>query len=471
MRKIRSRNVWLALYLAAFLGQGTAFAAKFQAVGNTDENHRATPNKQGEAVVTFDNLPTKMSFCLPGHIKMFTENGIPYMNGATETYIPSEGFHEGASYEPWNDTENKYSRMWIESQSDARIVVRHRCALIKGDKICHQEEKRVAPYGPGNWTDEWYVFHPDGTYVRRIKIWTAVARDSGSHFSGKKWPYELEGMYLWWIGEKPHGDTVSDHVEDEMITLIRMNGEHKSFNMKPYPLEVNQHDRMNEIYGDFRDANIHVINTKSKYRPWRMGRPSQGLLMSPYVPVHPMTQLVPSFPEGSGRRKPYMMAGLGQMNYRDFWKLEDDSFSEVWLNGWTNSKDPVDELVAIAHSWQEAPKMVSDDGDGITLHGYDIGERAYLLEASSSQGARLKIAASSESPIVNPMFLVNGWGADKPRLTIDGKEIPKSGDFRFGHYKTLVLQDGRKWENVLAVWAKINATKETAFTIRSANRP
>ena len=471
MKPIRSTNVWPVLCLAAFLGQSPTFAAKFKAIGNTNETHRATPYRQREVVVTFDTLPTVMSFDLPGYIKMYTENGIPYINGATETYIPSEGFHEGASYEPWNDKENRYSRMWIESQNDARIVVRHRCALIKGNKICHQEKKQVAPYGPGNWTDEWYVFHPDGTYVRRIKLWTAVARDSGSHFSGKKWPYELEGMYLWWMGEKPHGGVVSDHLEDEMITLIRMNGEHKSFNVKPYPLEVNQFDRMNEIYGDFRNANIHVINTKSQYRPWRIGRPSQGLLMSPYVPVHPMTQPVPSFPAGSGRGKPYMVAGLGQMTYRDFWKLEDDSFSEVWLNGWTNSKDPVPELVTIARSWQDAPKMFSAGGNGIKLHGYDVGERAYLLETPSSQGARLRIAASSESPIVNPMFLVNDWGADEPRLTIDGKQIPRSGDFRFGRYKTLEFQDGRKWKNVLAVWARINATKETAFTIRSAKRP
>ncbi|MDP6525604.1 MAG: hypothetical protein QGH15_15420 [Kiritimatiellia bacterium] len=466
MKKTCSTNVWTALYLAAFLGQSPALAARFEATGNTDETHRPAPHKQGEVVVTFDALPTRMSFDLPGHIKMYTENGIPYINGAAETYITSEGIHEGASYESWNDKDNKYSRMWIESQNEARIVVRHRCALIKGDKICHQEKRKVAPYGPGNWADEWYIFHPDGTYIRRVKIWSAVARESGRH-GAAKYPYELEGMYLWW-GAPCRGKMASDHLEDDMITLIKMDGAHKTIDLKPYPLEVKEYQGMMRAYGEFKDANIHVINTKSKYRPWRMGRWSRSLRITPYVPVHKLVQLVPCFPPDTTRDSGYSVAGLGQMNWDDFWEQTDDSMSEVWLNGWTNSENPVDELVAIARSWQEAPDMVSAAGIGIKLHGYDIGERAYLLEAASSQGARLKIAASSESPIVNPMFLVNGWGADRPKLTIDGKEFPKGGDFRFGHYKNLILQDGRKWENALAVWARINVTKETVFTINSA---
>ena len=58
---------------------------KFMAVGNSDPKHQARPHKQGEVVVTFDTMPTRVSFDLPGHIKLITENGIPNTNGATET--------------------------------------------------------------------------------------------------------------------------------------------------------------------------------------------------------------------------------------------------------------------------------------------------------------------------------------------------------------------------------------------------
>jgi hypothetical protein len=455
--------------LEALVGPRNVQAATFEARGNKDERHAAPPHKEGEVVVTFDTLPTRMRFDLPGHILMFTENDIPYMNGATETYMPGEGVHEGASYESWNDTKNKYSRMWIESQNDARIVVRHRCALIKGNTIVHSDKPKVAPYGPGNWTDEWYIFHPDGTYIRRVKIWNAVAKESGRH-GAAKYPYELEGMYLWW-GTPCKGKLASDHLEDGLITLIKMDGTHTTINFKPYPVAMNDFGAMYRAYGKFKDANIHVINTKSEYRPWRMGRSSRTVRISPYVPVHNLVQLAPCFPPGTSRKSGYSVAGLGQMNWADFWKTTDTSMSEVWLNGWTNTKDPADELVAIARSWQEAPEMAASPNNGIELYGYEVGERAYLLKALSSKGAHLELLASSDSPLVNPMFLINQWGQSKPRLFVDGKEIRHGKDFRYGTYKTLTLEDGRTWENVLAVWVQYTATDKTKVSIRTGAGP
>ena len=244
---------------------GQAHAQRFQAMGNTKATLQPPPDAKGWVIVTFEGTRAHMSFDLPGHIKLITENGIPYTNGATETYITEEGFREGASYESWNDKDNRYSRMWIESQNEARIVVRHRCALVKGDKICHQEKPQVAPYGPGNWTDEWYVFHPDGTHIRRIKIWSAVAREAGRR--GAKYPYELEGMYLWW-GNPCRGMTASDHLEDGVITLIKMNGEHKTISLNPYPLGINEHHKMSRVYGDFRAASYKILELEDG-RQWK----------------------------------------------------------------------------------------------------------------------------------------------------------------------------------------------------------
>jgi len=468
-RTIRSQALRAAIWLAAALCcTAQAQTPKFEATGNTDPDHRPAPWHKGEVVVTFDSMPTSVSFDLPGHIKLITENGIPYTNGATETYITSEGFHEGASYESWNDKDNKYSRMWIESQNDARIVVRHRCALINGNKICHQDKRKVAPYGPGNWTDEWYTFHPDGTHTRRIKIWSAVARQAGRH--GAKYTYELEGMYLWW-GEPCRGKMASDHLEDGVITLIKMDGSHKTIDLKPYPLKKNEYSRMAGVYGRFSDANIHVINTKSKYRPWRMGRWSPTLSVTPYVPVHKLVQLVPCFPPSTTRSSGYSVAGLGQMNWGEFWKLTDTSMSEIWLNGFTTSREPAKELAALARSWQNAPKMTVTRSNGIVARGYSIGDRAYLIDATKPERSKVvhvTISASRQSPIFNPAFLINNWGTKRAKLEVNGTAIPRGKDFRLGLYRTLDIENGRTWTNVLVVWARLTSAKPTRFTIRPA---
>ena len=465
---------------------GQAHAQKFKAMGNTSPRHQPPPHARGEVIVTFEGTKAFMSFDLPCYVKMVTENGIQYINGATETYI--DGFAEGQSYEVWNDRENVYSRFWIESQNDARIVVRHRNALVRDGKIAHAKQRRVSPYGPGEWTDEWFVFHPDGTYTRRVKVYTPAAATS------QPWPaqpvsrsisrtgglpevsvHELEGMYL--VGGKP-GVLVEDELERKGLTLIKMDGSSKDISFVPYPLRLNASGKeMYHAYGGFRHANIHVINTKSKWRPFRIGRPNKFfdgaphflLLMTPYKPVHPLTDLVPSFPAGATRQKGYYIAGLGQMSYTRYWQVTKDTISEIWLNGFTTSREPAKELAALARSWENAPTARLLGETGATVHGYDLAERAFLVAlkpGTQPKTVTLDISASADSPVVNPAFLMNNWGTRNAELDINGSAVPRGKNFRLGHYTTLGLEDGRVWQDVLIVWAKVNSAKPTRFTIR-----
>ncbi|MFC1805444.1 hypothetical protein ACFL09_00500 [Planctomycetota bacterium] len=479
---------WPVLLTVVLCCLGQARAGEFRATGNTDPEHRAAPWHKAEVVVTFDVMPARMSFDLPCYVKMVTENGISYINGATETYI--DGFEEGQSYEVWNDQQNVYSRFWIESQNDARIVVRHRNALVRNGEIAHARQRKVSPYGPGEWTDEWFIFHPDGTYTRRIKLYTPAAATS------QPWPaqpisrsvskrgglpevsvHELEGMYL--VGGKP-GVLVGDELEKKGLTLIKMDGSHKDISLDPYPLRLNASgDEMYRAYGSFRHANIHVINTKSTWRPFRIGRPNKQvdhaphflLLMTPYKPVHKLTNLVPSFPAGATLQQGYFLAGLGQMQYTKHWQVTRNTIGEIWLNGFTRSRDPAKELAALARSWQQAPKMRLLSRTGAVSYGYSIGARAYLVDCKSvtpPKAIQLGLAASDDSPVVNPTFLVNSWGNQNAELEVHGVAVPRGRDFRTGHYRTLDIEDGREWKNVLIVWANESSTKPMRFTIRPA---
>ena len=287
--------------------------------------------------------------------------------------------------------------------------------------------------------------------------------------------HELEGMYL--VGRGP-GIVVEDELEKKAITLIKMDGSYRDVSFDPYPITKYgepsdaKYTQQWKAYGDFRHSNIHVINTKSKWRPFRICRPDKGvergwprhhnLLVTPYMPVHKLTHLIPCFPAGSDRKTGYFLAGLGQMTCAEHWQVTKDSISEIWLNGCTDSREPAKELAALARSWQNAPKMSLIADNGAEVQGYSIGERVYLadvLKVKGSKSVAVELAASEDSPAVNPAFLINKWGKAKPRLKVDGKIMRAGTDFRFGYYKTLGTEDGRVWKDALIMWVKLHSTK------------
>jgi hypothetical protein len=125
--------------------------------------------------VFFDQNPTKMRFSMPCYPCQVTENNIHYSNGWTETYDPKAS----SSCEVLWDREARYARMWIESQTPARIVVRWRAALADPDGyIAHSDIPSGSPYGKGDWTDEWYYIYPDGMHTRHVRIYTGLAEQS-----------------------------------------------------------------------------------------------------------------------------------------------------------------------------------------------------------------------------------------------------------------------------------------------------
>ena len=139
---------------------------------------RMEPHQQGVVEVHFDLLPTSMRFNAPAYPCMVTENDIQYSNGFAETYDPRRDPNaKEPSFEPGFDDLNEYARMWVESQNDARIVVRVRGAMVsdEGKRIAHADIPSGSPYGNGDWVDEWYYIYPDGVHTRHVKTHTGLA--------------------------------------------------------------------------------------------------------------------------------------------------------------------------------------------------------------------------------------------------------------------------------------------------------
>jgi hypothetical protein len=138
--------------------------------------------------------------------------------------------------------------------------------------------------------------------------------------------------------------------------------------------------------------------------------------------------------------------------------------SKSWRMLIGNTSRSADRMDA-TRAWLEAPALQLKSG-GYTSVGYQPDEKAYLLNATQP-GAPTKIeftlAGSPSSPVVNPAFVIKGWGRSSAGLVLDGREIPSGLDFRHGYRKTAVGTD-------LIVWVRVNVKDPVTFEVLTRKR-
>ncbi len=162
----------------------------FKAEGNTDPDHRAERLKRGEVVVTFDLLPTRMSFNLPSFPCLVTENNISFYNGWTETYDTEIGGGSSAQ------NEKKYVKDETKNQRDERMAwwreARFGMFIHWGLYAIPAGEWNGKIYGG---ISEWLMAHADipvGEYERLTlqynpeefdaAEWVRIAKDAGMKY-------------------------------------------------------------------------------------------------------------------------------------------------------------------------------------------------------------------------------------------------------------------------------------------------
>ena len=76
-----------------------------------------------------------------------------------------EGYDRDFTWEHMNDKQNRYSHVRIVEQSDARVVVHWRYALVN---VLDQLWKPDDRTGNGAWIDEYYYIYPDARGIRKV---------------------------------------------------------------------------------------------------------------------------------------------------------------------------------------------------------------------------------------------------------------------------------------------------------------
>ena len=448
----------------------TSPTSKFQAIGPTEPVVEYLQKPSSEVPrqlrrvaveVQFADNPTMMRFSMPCYPCQVTENNIHYSNGWTETYDPKAS----SSCEVLWDNEARYARMWIESQNPARIVVRWRAALADPDGyIAHSDIPSGSPYGPGDWTDEWYYIYPDGMHTRHVRIYTGLAEQSylvtDQTFEGTVPIREIPPNVVHEFHEEfvfgQRGHVPEDDIETSPQTLIMMDGRSKTITYQPYPKE----------FGEFAAANIKVINLKSQYRPYIICIP-HGIENEPYPPEGELPhvfQTWPRYPKDNG-----YSTSLGHiLNWWHYYR-SDNRLEQVYLSGMINSEQPAKELIPLAKSWLRPPKLqMKGIEPQYKVHLYDQTQRAYIINKPDRGPSTLKFkldeyhepeeASSAPVWIVNPAFVIKNWGDSAMTLKVNDKTMYSGEDYFVGYEITHTGTD-------LVVWIKMHTTKATTFEI------
>jgi len=343
--------------------------------------------------------------------------------------------------EHMSDKQNRYSHVRIIENHDARVVVHWRYAvsdIVYGIFGADQD-------GWGEWTDEYYYIYPDAVSTRK-----QILHSNHLHH---EWQ---ETIVLHQPGTRPE-----DNMELEALTWGNMDGESKTYTWE----RGDRDDRK------LRNATIQIVNLKSKNRPFIILQPnSRPKLMRccveeqwshfPWWNHWPVGQL-PNDGRRTGVPDRPAHSSLAQ-SIEDSQIIKHDkengTFTAVSLCGM--SEKSVEQLVPLARSWNH-PAKLNLLGTGFSSKGYDRYQRAYLLTCASKSNPstlRFELAASENSPVVNPALVIEDWGETGARLGVDGKQVKRGESFRFGHSHTLEGSD-------LIVWIKKESTRPIMISL------
>jgi hypothetical protein len=406
---------------------------------------------------------------------------IAQWNGMVETHdhdISEDGF------ETTMDGGNRWTRIWIESGNDARIVVRYRSAPVNpSGQLAHTGYGQVAPYGPGDHVDEWFTIYPDGSYTREVKVWSPVAGDAVPYTDDRieTFFFETQEFLINNIGME--GERyASDDIHTDALTLVKMDGTHQTFSFDPYPATRFEWPDLRSAFEPFEHANMVIINTKSPLRPYTIGRehPTDNWVSvypnesAPNPPHHILNEWPTADIQGEG----YIGGGLGHIvvagDETSWFRRDGDSVTKIYLSGYVNHTTDAGNAAYVneaARSWLTPAELTETSSTPAEVYGYDMAQKAYLVDYSGvadPSAVTLDLAASSASPTVNPAILINNWGSAVPSVAIDDVALIPGDDFRFGYYPTLDVKDGRAWQDVLIVWIQKSSESRVAIRVAEA---
>jgi hypothetical protein len=323
-------------------------------------------------------------------------------------------------YEVMMDKHSRYSHVRLLENHDARVVIHWRYAL------CDPFYDIARPHettGWGDWADEYFTVYPDGVAVRQ---WIYYTSTFGEDY------LQLQETIL----KRQPDETNDDNVQLTALTLANMQGQTQTYSWA---------DGLPPYFPQPEAANIQMVNTKSQYRSFIVFEPGSRI-----------DKYIWEMRKDSG----YRVSGCLASGLPVITKGEArDSYVATAVYGMT--ENPIGDLLPLAKSWINPPALKLA-GAGFVSAGYDKFQRAYVLQSQKgAASAQFELAASAESPLLNPAIVLKDWGWARAAVQVNGQAQAHGEGFRSGHRTTLMGAD-------LVVWLACASTEPVSVAIEPA---
>ncbi|HEY5499074.1 MAG TPA: hypothetical protein VIK20_01685, partial [Bacteroidales bacterium] len=294
----------------------------------------------------------------------------------------------------------------------------------------------------GDWVDEYYTIYPDGWAVRHVLV----------HGGQRAYSLTAPQAIL------SPGETRADIISMESVTLAKMDGTTRSFG-------PSTGIELNEFLNGAPTPNIAIVNMMSDFKPsWIYEPPTviieerqrgvvsqQGTVTQGggWGGTHWPISQIPSDGRHALALDRFSSAEMFAPEPPQTRRARDGAVEARWLTGFTNQPAAT---VTLARAWLQPPELKLSGAD-FANDGFSRDDRAYHLHRLTTGSTKLQftIQASDKSPVMNPAFVIDGWGECGASLNLNGKPVGEGNDFRVGRIERL---DGSS----LVVWIQVQLT-------------
>lgn len=362
-----------------------------------------------DVVVCFETSPVKLIFWrgIRYGASWVSENENWMTDQSVEAWSQGDMDQEGC-FEHMQDRHCRFSHVRIIENTDARVVVHWRYALVSAYNNTWRPDPKT---GWECWIDEYYFIYPDATGVRRVS-WK-----KGSLGHPRQFQESLALLHP--------GQVISDLLEKEFASVADYDNNTGAAKFVDDPSKP--------PYGPFSWDKTHAYtvqryNFKSEHKPFICFEPGNSMVIRhSSLKSYDKAGGCNHFPVGQARCDGRSTRMADRPSHCTSFPISDPVIHEegdryFWSGLYGMNSMDLATLVQLGRSWAYTADL-SIHGPGFTCNGYDRSRRCYRLnnETGKPMPVEFTVLGSKASPVMNPVFHIKNWQAEGAMILKDGK--------------------------------------------------